>query len=89
MGWYQNSSENGVMVVGGRLVSLVCESMSVYRFCSGCAVAVYQQWQFYFVCSLYKEISHHSSGGKSQFILIYCYARVLSLITEESAVSFK
>jgi hypothetical protein len=27
-----------------------------------------------------KEISHHGSGGKSQFILIYSYVRVLSLI---------
>jgi len=86
MGWYQNSSENGVIVVGGGVVSLVCKSISLCFF-SDCAVAVYKQFDF--VCSLFKEISNHSSGGKSQFILIYCYVRVLSLITEESAAIFK
>jgi hypothetical protein len=89
MSWYQNSSQNGVLVVGVGMVSRVCNSMAPYRFCIGCAVAVYQQWQFGFVCSLFEEISHHSSGGKLQFILIYCYVRALSMITEESAVIFK
>jgi hypothetical protein len=78
MSWYQNSSENGVMVVDSGVVSLVCNSISLC-LCSGCAVAVYQEWQFDFVCSLFKVISHHSSGGKSQFILTYCYVSVFEL----------